>query len=76
VLPGLLFAYMTTRVRPGSPQETIRVTRVLPVQPSSQLKLNLNIGNQEESYTLGEVLEYLNSADTGEARNALLGDVR
>ena len=76
VLPGLLFAYITSRVRPGSPQEIIRVTRVLPVQPSSQLKLNLNIGNQEESYTLGEVLEYLNSADTGEARNALLGDVR
>ncbi|MBK7203926.1 AAA family ATPase [Candidatus Amarolinea dominans] len=76
VLPGLLFAYMTTRVCPGAPQETMRVTRVLPVRPSAQLKLDLKIGDQEESYTLGEVLEYLNSADTGETRAALLGGAR
>ena len=76
VLPGLLFAYMTTRVCPGAPQEIMRVTRVLPVRPSAQLKLDLKIGDQEESYTLGEVLEYLNSADTGETRAALLRGAR
>ncbi len=75
-LPGLLFAYMTTRVHPGVPQETVRVTRVLPVQPSSQLRLELKVEPQEESYTLGEVIEYLNSADTGEARTVLLGDAQ
>jgi len=67
VLPGLLFAYLTTRVQPGK-APPVRITRILPVQPSPQLKLDLEIGDQEESYTLGEVLEYLNSADFGEAR--------
>jgi hypothetical protein len=76
VLPGLLFAYMTTRVHPGEPQQTVRVTRIVPVQPSPQLKLDLDIGDQEETYTLGEILEYLNSSDTGEARASLLGDAR
>jgi predicted ATPase len=76
VLPGLLFAYMTSRVHPGEPCHTIRVTRIVPVQPSAQLKLDLDIGDQEWTYTLGEILEYLNSADTGEARASLLGDVR
>jgi len=76
VLPGLLFAYMTSRVHPGEPCQTIRVTRIVPVQPSAQLKLDLDIGDQEWTYTLGEILEYLNSADTGEARASLLGDVR
>ena len=76
VLPGLLFAYMTTRVHPGEPQQTVRVTRIVPVQPSPQLKLDLDIGDQEETYTLGEVLEYLNSSDTGEARASLLGDTQ
>ena len=76
VLPGLLFAYMTTRVYPGKPRQTIRVTRIVPVQPSPQLKIDLDIGDQEETYTLGEVLEYLNSSDTGEARASLLGAAR
>ncbi|OQA43491.1 MAG: recombination protein F [Chloroflexi bacterium ADurb.Bin325] len=76
VLPSLLFAYMTTRVHPGDPAQTIRVTRVVPIQPSPQLKLELDIGDQEETYTLGEVLEYLDSSDMGEARASLEGSTR
>jgi hypothetical protein len=74
VLSGLLFAYLTTRVFPGDGQQPLRVTKILPVQPSQQLRLALDIQPQEESYTLGEVLEYLDSADFGETQTSLKKD--
>lgn len=71
VLPGLLFAHMATRVQPGQATLPLRVTRIVPVSPDPQLKMDLDIDAQEEAYTIGQVMEYLNSADLGEARASL-----
>jgi predicted ATPase len=71
---GLLFAYMTTRIQPGQTIQPLRVTRIVPVKTDRQLKLDLGIDDHEESYTLGQVIEYLNSADFGEALADLQGD--
>lgn len=71
VLPGLLFAYMTTRVQPGQAAQPIRVTRIVPVEAAKQLKLDLGIDDQEEAYTVGQVIEYLNTTDFGEALASL-----
>jgi predicted ATPase len=68
VLPGLLFAYMTTRVQPGAAnKQSLRITRTIPVETTRQLKLDLGIDDQEEAYTIRQVLDYLDRTDFGEA---------
>lgn len=71
VWQGLLFAYMTTRVQPGQITRPLQVTRIVPIKPVRQLKLDLGIGDQEEAYTLGQVIEYLDSANFGDALASL-----
>jgi hypothetical protein len=74
MVPGLLFAYMTTRVQPSQAQP-LRVSRIVPVvQPDKQLKRSLGIEAQEEAYTLSQATEYLNSADLDEALAGLRGE--
>jgi hypothetical protein len=72
-LPELLFAHMTTRVEPGQ-KKPLRVTRIVPVRPNQTLRLDLALSDeseQERAYTLGQVVDYLHSADAGEAAAAL-----
>jgi predicted ATPase len=74
---GLLFAYITTRIQPGN-LKPLRVTRVIPViSPYNyhQLTLDLGVNEPEVSYTLKQVIDYLNSADVGEAVDTLQGGV-
>lgn len=70
VLSGLLFAHMTTRVQPGM-DPPMRVTQIVPVNPSRQIKMDLDIGDEQEAYTLGQVMSYLHSADPREALASL-----
>ena len=66
VWPNLFFAYMVTHISsdPASPPQ--RITRIVPVQPTPQLKMDLGINAQVEKYTVGQVIEYLNTTDFGE----------
>lgn len=64
---SLLFAHMTTRIQPGQHVLPLRVTQIDPVQPSPKLALELGISEQQEAYTVEQVIEYLYSADAGEA---------
>jgi hypothetical protein len=73
----LLFADITTRIQPGK-VKPLRVTRVIPVispHNYNQLTLDLGLNEPELSYTLKQVIDYLNSADVGEAVDTLQGGV-
>jgi predicted ATPase len=70
---GLLFAHMITRMFTDKPGP-LRITRIVPVQPSRHLKKSLNINDQEQSYTFEQVMKYLNSADIGEGLKILRGE--
>ena len=65
VWPSLLFAHMTTRVQPEQSAHPLRVTQIDSVQPSRQFKLELGISEQQQAYTVGQVIQYLHSADSG-----------
>jgi predicted ATPase len=69
VQQGLLFAHMTTRVQPNQMSLPLRVTRITPVKPGYQVRMDID--EQEEAYTLGHVTAYLESIDFGEARASL-----
>ncbi|MGC9397982.1 MAG: AAA family ATPase [Anaerolineae bacterium] len=56
----MLFATMVSRMSRG---KGMRVTRMYPVNPSPQLRMELDIAPQVAAYTLGEVLRYLEAAD-------------
>lgn len=56
----LLYATMVSQTSFGKP---MRVTRMYPVNPSSQLRMEMDIEPQVAEYTLGEVIHYLRSAD-------------
>jgi hypothetical protein len=60
---ALLFAYVVTRVRP--PEKEIppqRVNRIVPVIRSDTQSLSeLGISEEEETYTLDQIKDYLNS---------------
>jgi len=71
VLPGLSFAHIVARVEPGQGFSPLRVTRIVAVNPDPQIKMDLGIDDQEEAYTLEQVIEYLNSADVSEVVNSL-----
>lgn len=72
ILPHVLFAHTALRTDPAAPGQPERVTRIVPVRSrSKQLSLDLEITPEELSYSLGEVMNYLESADLGEARNLL-----
>ncbi len=73
VLPGLLFAHMTTQVQPGQSTQPIRITRIIPVVATRQTEMDLGLGKQELAYTISQVEDYLNSADIGEALAELNG---
>jgi predicted ATPase len=60
--PEIVFAYMVTHMPGGN-----RVTRMVPVTRDRQLQQDLEIAQPEEAYTLKQVLDYLDSADTGGA---------
>jgi len=64
VWSDILFAYMRTQTRPGQSQ---RMTRIIPLSSDSQRKLELEIDDEEEEYSVGQVIDYLNTADLGEA---------
>lgn len=64
----LLFAYISTRVQSDKRLGPFRVTRIVPVKPGPQLSIDLGIDEKEQAYTLGEVITYLESADSGEVR--------
>lgn len=49
----------------------MRVTQIVPVNPSRQIKMDLDIGDEQEAYTLGQVMSYLHSADPREALASL-----
>ena len=62
---------MTMRVDPKKSRHSTRLTRIVPVGSSPQLRMELGINEQEGSYTFGQVMDYLDSADVGEARTSL-----
>jgi len=64
----LLFAYMSTRVKPHEPGADVRVTHIGPVfkQPT------LDIENIEQRYSLQQVIQYLDSTGIETMRDALL----
>jgi len=59
----LLFATMVSQTAFDKP---MRVTRMYPVNPSPQLRMDMDIEPQVAEYTLGEVIRYLKSADPQE----------
>jgi predicted ATPase len=73
----LVFAYVTTRVEPGSSPTRMRITRMVPVKnfkekEAEQLKQESNgISRGEESYTLGQIKNYLDSGSLNEASELL-----
>lgn len=72
---ALLFAYMVTRVSPvekGIPPQ--RVTRIVPViKTHTQLALDLGISPEDETYTLDQIKNYLNSDSLDQARHLIAG---
>ncbi len=71
VLDHLLFAYLVPRVRPGEGANSLRFTRIVPVSAERQLELEFGFDSHEKSYTLAQVVDYLNTVDLGEAQAAL-----
>lgn len=69
VKPELLFAETATRIY-GNGKLPMRVTRILPVVGAAQVELNLKMSQpktEPETYTVAQIIEYLETADTGEA---------
>ena len=62
----------TTMVSQTAPDGVARITRLYPVQASRQLQIDLGIGKEVTTYTLGEVIAYLESADS----SALIAQLR
>lgn len=67
ILPQLLFAQMVNRIEPGQNGHLARITRITPVNPATQLRMNLGLSDEEVAYTVQQVIRYLNSADVDEA---------
>ena len=70
ILPHLLFAHMATPAVPESSVQPQPATRIVPVVPDP-VQLPLPMPEEERSFTLSEVQDYLESADLGEARREL-----
>ena len=65
---SLLFADLVTRVDRALGETPLRVTQIHPVAPAQyQMKLLAQTVSPEQVYTLDQVIQYLNSADLGEA---------
>jgi len=64
--PEIVFAYMITHL-PGEYQLPIRITHMVPVTADRRVRKELEIDDPEGAYTLKQVLDYLESTDTGEA---------
>ncbi len=64
----LLFAQMVQRVQPGQNGQVARVTQITPVATG---QLTLNLSNEEQQYTLHQVIRYLESGNVHEAIAAL-----
>jgi predicted ATPase len=69
----LLFAHMPTRVQPQGGGAPMRVTRITPVPLTRQLGQELGISEEEWKYTLGEVIDYIESAKRDQALGQLRG---
>ena len=65
-IPELLFAHTVTRVSPKYGTK-MRVTKMVPVNPSPETMKRYGIEQGEVSYAYSEVLNYLNSSDLGES---------
>lgn len=65
----LLFAQMVQRVEPGQNGRVARVTQIIPVDASPQMRMDLS--DEEKQYTLNQVIQYLESANVHEAIAAL-----
>ena len=72
---ALLFAYMVTRVSPAEKEmPPQRVTRIVPViKTHAQLALDLGISPEDETYTLDQIKNYLNSDSLNQARHLIAG---
>ena len=70
MLASLLFAHLTTRDATDETPGTLLVTRVAKVVPDP-VQPTLPIPEDERSFTLSEVRDYLESADLGEAKRQL-----
>ena len=70
-VPGLLFAYTATRVRGKSSEGSVRVTRMAPVTPDRQTRLDLPTDAAERVYTFGQVERYLHTVDPSETLESL-----
>jgi len=75
VLRHVLFARMVTRLSPGREAPAVRVTRIVPVDVSQQLKLDLGLDEPEVSYTLEQVIHYLQNSHADTAIAELQGTV-
>jgi hypothetical protein len=66
---------MVTRVSPAEKETPPqRVTRIVPVIKShTQLSLDLGISPEEETYTLDQIKNYLNSDSLDQARHLIAG---
>lgn len=72
ILTSVLFAYPVMRVDAGAGKKPERVTRMVPIRgPVGQMGLSLPISEAEHSYTIEEVMRFLDSVDVGEARGLL-----
>ena len=73
---ALLFAYMVTRMRP--PEKEIppqRVTRIVPVIKSdAQLLSDLEVSEEEKTYTLDQIKDYLNSDSLNDAVHNIISE--
>ena len=70
MLSSLLFAHLTTRAASDDTARTQLVTRIAKVVPNP-VQPPLPIPEDERSFTLSEVRDYLESADLGEAKRQL-----
>ncbi len=69
-IDSLLFAYTVTRVEPG--KHSMQVTQMVPVVTSNTSeKLNTDLDEAEESYTLHQIESYLDSRYLDKARTNL-----
>jgi len=75
VLRHVLFARMVTRLSSVRDAPAVRVTRIVPVDVSQQLKLDLGLDEPEVSYTLEQVVHYLQNSHTDTAIAELQGTV-
>jgi predicted ATPase len=73
VLPELLFAHTATRVQPSRAGQPLQVTKIVPLRPHPQIKLDES-NHEEAYYTLHQIIDYLHTVDVGEAIAILEGD--